>query len=594
MPSAPGTDLFAQELLYDTVRTGLANTPQLNGNISGQTWRDTYKNERAAYRYGYDALSRLTSSTYGVLSGTTLTQTNRYNENLTYDLNGNIKTLGRWGLSGTTALQIDNLTYGYRGNRLFNVRDISSTTLGFQETSTSTTAQEYTFDAMGNLVSDINPTTDVYLSYNHLNRITERRTTAGGAVQATYTWAADGTKLKAQNHTSGFTTDYIGPYQYENGNLAFFFTAEGRCIKSGASYVYEYVIKDHLGNTRATFDVPTGTTARLVQSTHYYPFGLEINSLAYTLSPGAPNDYKYNGKELQVDFGLPYYDYGARMYDPQLGRWHSVDPLAEKYLSISPFAYALNNPVIFTDPTGMAVEPPILTLRASTFAPFNYFGAGAAAGIAKFEGDGENRRFSTSKAAKYKTSAEVNLHFTENGKIKTDKIKEGQSLSKGFDNISSNPRWTTTGISETTADVSINDKGNTIQLHTEGNNDAMLWGATPDIDLTVTATFSVLENEDGSGQLGVVAAINGDRFPSAESTLTDGAGNSIFIGVYATDGSRNTGVFRLVGNYNEPQSLQNFTVNYNSSGAFTSVVQGNVTYTIEEWNKRFENQPTKK
>lgn len=56
-------------------------------------------------------------------------------------------------------------------------------------------------------------------------------------------------------------------------------------MKSGSSYVYEYVIRDHLGNTRATFDVPTGTTARLAQATHYYPFGLEIGSLGYTLSP---------------------------------------------------------------------------------------------------------------------------------------------------------------------------------------------------------------------------------------------------------------------------------------------------------------------
>ncbi len=185
------------------------------------------------------------------------------------------------------------------------------------------------------------------------NLITERRNAAGGAVQATYTWAADGTKLKAQNHTSGFTTDYVGPYQYENGTLAFFFTAEGRCIKSGASYVYEYVIKDHLGNTRATFDVPTGTTARLTQATHYYPFGLEIGTLAYTLSPGAPNDYKYNGKELQVDFGLPYYDYGARMYDATLGRWHGVDKMAEKRTWMNPYNFVQNNPLNRLDPNGL-------------------------------------------------------------------------------------------------------------------------------------------------------------------------------------------------------------------------------------------------
>ena len=116
------------------------------------------------------------------------------------------------------------------------------------------------------------------------------------------------------------------------------------------------MIKDHLGNTRATFDVPTGTTVRLTQATHYYPFGLEIGTLAYTLSPGTPNDYKYNGKEQQADFGLPYYDYGARMYDATLGRWHSVDPLADQMGRHSPYNYAFDNPMRFIDPDGMAPD----------------------------------------------------------------------------------------------------------------------------------------------------------------------------------------------------------------------------------------------
>jgi uncharacterized protein (TIGR02594 family) len=69
---------------------------------------------------------------------------------------------------------------------------------------------------------------------------------------------------------------------------------------------------------------------------------------------GAYN-YKYNGKELQDELGLNVYDYGARNYDPALGRWMNIDPLAEKYESMSPYNYCLNNPVFFIDPDGMDV-----------------------------------------------------------------------------------------------------------------------------------------------------------------------------------------------------------------------------------------------
>ncbi|WP_425637958.1 DUF6443 domain-containing protein [Algoriphagus yeomjeoni] len=98
------------------------------------------------------------------------------------------------------------------------------------------------------------------------------------------------------------------------------------------------------------------TTPVIVQENHYDPWGLELTGLGYQYGGIKANKYLYNGKELIEDEGLQYYDYGARMYDATIGRWGSVDPMAEIYHAFSPYNYTLNNPVKLIDANGMWVE----------------------------------------------------------------------------------------------------------------------------------------------------------------------------------------------------------------------------------------------
>ena len=128
------------------------------------------------------------------------------------------------------------------------------------------------------------------------------------------------------------------------------------------TYDYGYRLKDHLGNIRITFvDFDhNGSIAlsEITEENNYYPFGLEhqgYNNIVNSNANAVANKFKYNSKELNDELGLNLYDYGARFYDPAIGRWHVLDPLSERYKSWSPYNYAVNSPIRFLDPNGMSV-----------------------------------------------------------------------------------------------------------------------------------------------------------------------------------------------------------------------------------------------
>ncbi len=99
-------------------------------------------------------------------------------------------------------------------------------------------------------------------------------------------------------------------------------------------------------------------TNEILQEHHYYPFGMAMEG-DWVDNPVKGNRYWYNGKEWNEGFGLEWYDYGARWYDPAIGRWSAVDPLAEIYKEWSPYNYVLDNLIRFIDPDGNSVSPPI-------------------------------------------------------------------------------------------------------------------------------------------------------------------------------------------------------------------------------------------
>ena len=361
---------FVQRLYYDT-GSGSGFVPRYNGNIAGIGYEQNGHSYN--YLFLYDGLNRLTAANSYDKAGGSIP----YSELYEYDRMGNITCLERQlGENKTDALNIQ-----YTGNQIKKVSS-GSPVSGYDFGSMSypdlsDASIEYYYDNNGNLIKNLDKGV-VATRHNFLNLPDTIQFQNGNQIINSY--LADGRKVKAvyKTYSTGIvvpqdavyhgnayydvsTDEWDGHYMYRSwyghGPKMFMVqTSEGYVgadyvgIDSHRNYAYYYYVHDHLGNVRITRN-SQGYYAD--QSLEYYPSGVLFDRS--TEKERQP--YMFGGKELVSMHGLNEYDFTGRWQYSIIPSFTSMDPLCEKYYSVSPYVYCLNNPLKYVDPDGKQVIP---------------------------------------------------------------------------------------------------------------------------------------------------------------------------------------------------------------------------------------------
>lgn len=323
---------FSYSLGYDEQWVRNA-PPRYDGCISFMEWRNGMNyGDKHAYYFRYDLTGQLLEAKFDNPERMGINLRDAYNvDSIQYDLNGNILRLRRWEYLGGIRIKND-LRYHYdhpqNGNAISSLTDwrISS---------------EFSYNAVGNMVTD--GRREVKISYNHLQ---QPETIEYKGQKVRYVYNSEGKKL-AQAEGDSWTY-YRGPLTYNGLQLIHIQHPEGFVRKTTQGYTYCYTLKDHLGSVRVVREANARDSLFTSQTMEYYPFGLpfETNDLHV-------NKNLFCGKEWQgpMESGkeLALYDFGARMYDPVLGRWFCQDPALQM---VNPYGYCNNSPLVYTDPDG--------------------------------------------------------------------------------------------------------------------------------------------------------------------------------------------------------------------------------------------------
>lgn len=358
--SGPG---YAETLSYDGLYNG--NIASVSHSYQNGGVRDTFR-----YTFAYDNLNRMVSA-----------GNDHYGESVDYDRNGNVVALHRYGKRNNGSYGLtDDLQLHYVGNHIRGITDRQGGLVydgGFDfKPKKLDRHRPYEYNTVGALAHD--PDRNVTVSYSVLG--TPAMIAYGNGNTTEYIYDADGTKLKttwktraanalcsmvaAEETGAEAETDdgilsiqasvpsacvensreQVGPFIFTDGKLEWVLFDGGFCLLSGQYTAYCYYVCDHLGSVREVV-----SDAWNVQRNGYYAYGGPYGDWN-TNADVQP--LKFLGKEWDHQHGLDLYDFGARLYDPAVGRWTTMDPLCEKYYSVSPYAYCHNNPVNRIDPDG--------------------------------------------------------------------------------------------------------------------------------------------------------------------------------------------------------------------------------------------------
>ena len=388
-PGADGNDLFGMSIDYyngdyllkpggvigSPSIAGLTVPQKHSGNIRAVTWfsqKPTYDNtssDPTAYQYTYDNKDQLTAAQWGPIVAPTDTYNASFltmyaEKGITYDANGNMKSLQRYDNTGNflqtgitqTGIATHNFTaYHYQGNtnRLTSIDGYNTT---------------YAYNAIGQMQSASNGTKNKYPIYDARGMVTSVTSDAAHADPYVKSYYDDnGLRYKKQTYHAANNMTVTTWYKYDaSGNILAIYddnnatqvlqkteTPIYASSRIGSYYHgvdnadhYRYELTDHLGTVRATFspDPVTPAVPKVESYADYYPYGLVLRSAV-----AERYRFGYQGQYAEYDPETGTNHFELRDYDPIIGRWLGPDPYQEFY---SAYVGMGNNPVSVTDPSG--------------------------------------------------------------------------------------------------------------------------------------------------------------------------------------------------------------------------------------------------
>ncbi|SHL81608.1 RHS repeat-associated core domain-containing protein [Chitinophaga jiangningensis] len=389
------------ELSYQSAPGDITGYNLFNGNISRITsaLSNISGGSPVGYSYRYDVLNRIRAMRRHNLSGgisnwgASQIGSNRNGEDYTYDGNGNILTLSRNG-ADDAHLAMDRLTYVYEkeGNNLLSnklLRVTDEVADNDYATDVDNMTGNFVYDKIGNLTLDPSNGLNTTIQWNAYgkiktlvsangtvnykydaagNRIYKEfyPATSGGVQRTWYLRDAQGQLLATYGNQNGDNNTYWKEqYLYGSSRLGVWKPdmQVGSGVAGNAPLLWgqanrkRYELTNHLGNVLATIsDTKNGADAIVYNQNDYTPFGAQMDGAAWNLG-GERYRYGFNGKENdnEVKGEGNSLDFGARLYDPRIGKWLSTDLAFKEYPSLSPYTGFGNNPIIFVDPDGKRI-----------------------------------------------------------------------------------------------------------------------------------------------------------------------------------------------------------------------------------------------